>query len=734
MATAFATKFFEYIFDGADDSSPTKYVCIATARVSTQYFKQRFFEWPEAKDRIAAYVAIHSKDKDVYFCISLLDQEERKKEHCLGGSLIWADFDEVPNVDEIEPKPSCLVESSPGKYQAYWRVNQNLPADVREDFARRVTYANKGDIGTWDMTRLLRVPYTRNHKYESKPDVSVLWAHETLVPVELFAGLPEPTPSTGVNGSDLNGSQVTDMPDIGELPDVNNIIYAYRNEIRRVEDFTQLFSIEPHSNADWSRIMWRLIKVCFEAGMSKEEVFAVALQAKCNKYERDNRPISYLWREVVKASLEETEFYVGIPEAQLTMPQLVDPDTIEEDSLVRSYKDWADKATDAPTQYHELSCFIALSSLISGGLYLPVEFGELVPNLWGLVLGESTLTRKTTAMRMAMDIISDLEEEVILASDGSVEGLLTGLSHRPNRVSIFYKDEVSGFLDAINRKDYLAGMAETLTLLYDVPKVLPRLLKKETITIHSPYFIFFGGGIRDKVYSNLNEEYVLSGFIPRFLIVSGENDLQRLRRTGPPSDLGTSLKQVVLNRMIEIKEQFNLKAPIEVAGQQMLRPIRYQAKLSDEAWEFFGDTEELLIKTASESPASMVALPTFQRLAFSALKMAMLIAATRREPNNDTRILLVEKNDLEQAAWYIQSWGKHSVDLILNVGKPHVEKLLEKLVQYIRVNQGVPKSTVMNRFHLNARETRDLLETLQDRGIIVAKKANRGLRLYTVTP
>ena len=38
--------------------------------------------------------------------------------------------------------------------------------------------------------------------------------------------------------------------------------------------------------------------------MSTEETFAVALDAKCNKYARDGRPLEHLWRDVVKAGLE----------------------------------------------------------------------------------------------------------------------------------------------------------------------------------------------------------------------------------------------------------------------------------------------------------------------------------------------------------------------------------------------------------------------------------------------
>jgi ribosomal protein S25 len=413
------------------------------------------------------------------------------------------------------------------------------------------------------------------------------------------------------------------------------------------------------------------------------------------------------------------------------MPQLVDPDTIEEDGFVVDYKKWGEAATDAPAEYHELTCFIALSALTSAGLKLETYFGDVIPNLWGLVLGESTLTRKTTAMRMAMDIVSDIEESAIVATDGSAEGLLSSLGHRPRRVSVFYKDEVSGFFDQINRKDYLAGMPETLTQLYDVPKIMQRVLKKETITITEPYFIFFGGGIKDKVYGLIDEEYILSGFLPRFLIVTGETDITRFRRTGPATENTWDLKQKVISGMGELKVAYNLSAPMEIAGQQMLMPARIEAKLTQDAWNLFGDYEEKLVNAARDSPDQMLAMPTFTRLAMSLLKIGMLTAITRREPK-DNNTIIVEESDIKQSAFYIQRWGRHSIDLIMNAGKPFAEKLFDKVYKNVKDEPGIMKSLVMRRWRISAKEMKDVIDTLEQRGLIYHQTKSGATRLYPV--
>jgi len=84
-----------------------------------------------------------------------------------------------------------------------------------------------------------------------------------------------------------------------------------------------------------------------------------------------------------------------------------------------------------------------------------------------MILGTTTVTRKTSSMDLAMELIMDVDDEIVLATDGSIEGLLTSLSTRPGRPSIFLRDEFSGLLDQMTKKDYLSGMAELLTKLYD---------------------------------------------------------------------------------------------------------------------------------------------------------------------------------------------------------------------------------------------------------------------------
>jgi hypothetical protein len=723
---AVRVKFFEYLF-----GTKSGYLCIATGKQGDEKqrgFRQHFFEWPKQQKDIASFVEAAKLRQNVWFCTSLLERTERKKEYCLPGNLVWADLDTC-RPETVKPAPPRIIESSPRRFQALWRLDKEVEPYLQSDYSKRVAYtyaANGADPSGWDLTQLLRVPFTFNYKYEIEgedvPEVKLLQSLEVKTPTALFEGLTQVITK--------EDHSPVPMPPTTDWPDVEQVLYKYYTTLSRTE-FKEIYYRVPDAKDDWSKILWRLVNVCIEAGMENEEVLAVCWTAKCNKYARDNRPPFHLWQEVLRADYGQRKFTViaGDKFQPFTMPKLVSDGIDLSGSFIEEYKSWAAVATDAIEEYHELSAAILLSSVIAGGLHLDTSYGEMVPNLWGMILGESTLTRKTTAMRMAMDIVADVDPEILLATDGSAEGLLTGLSGRPSQTSIFYKDEISGFLDSINRKDYLAGMPETLTQLYDVPRLYTRRLRKETITLSSPVFIFFGGGIKDRVYSLLTDEYILSGFLPRFLVVSGNTDLTRIRRTGPATTDTDEARANIVEKMRYLHGAYTGTVSIRLAGDQTTQiSKKIRASLTDEAWQRYGDIEMQMVTAANESALAMYALPTFERLSRSLLKLSVLLAAARQDIG-DASTLPVDTIDINHAAYYITKWGRHTVDLLHNSGKSAGERLIEKVLGVIKKHGEVPRSYIMQSAHLTKRQMDEVQGTLEDRGLIVKIPQGRGVRL-----
>jgi hypothetical protein len=682
--------------------------------------KEKFFQWPKESLKLENYLLTEELKHNVYFCVSLLSKMERKKANCLPTNLVWADLDEVPpDSPNIEIPPPIVIESSPDRWQAIWRLTTELEPYDAERYSKRLAYAIEADKSGWDMVQLLRVPFSRNFKYADGPYVNLERALATEAPVSLFeAALPAPPEE----------APVTDRP-MPEASNAEDIIATFSKNLP-MDRFLSLYAYEPEAGEDWSKMLWALYMLCFRAGMSAEEVFVVAKAASCNKFERDGRPVEHLWRDVLNAA----DSHGSLPpeKALLEMPQLVGEPASE--TFIDEYLSWADEATDAVAEFHELSAFIILSAIMAGSLRLETSAGKVVPNIWGLVLGESTVTRKSTSMKMAVDLLTNMESELLLATDGSVEGLLSGLSQRPNKVSVFFRDEVSGLFDSMNRRDYLSSMPETLAHLYDVPPVYSRLLRKEVIRIESPAFIFFGGGIAERVYGNITESWIESGFIPRFMVVHGEFDSARLRPTGPPTASSTTKRAGLVDTLADYKETYSSDAITRIGGQEVLMPPLIIAEMTDDAWQRFQDIENTLTVRGYESLVRNTALPTFDRMAKSILKMGMCLAASRQYPDPKTNRIQVTEDDIINAAWYAQKWGRHSVELILSAGKGFREKEIDRVYRKIAQDPGVMRSTVMQHLHLRRREMDELIDTLEDRNMIRKEKTrgSRGVRYFVV--
>lgn len=114
---------------------------------------------------------------DIYFCPNLFSRPRRRKGLCLPSCWLYADLDTVePINNDAELSPTIAWESSPGRYQAAWQIDKHLQPSVHELLNKKLTYALGADKGGWDLTQVLRVPGTLNHKYDGKPKVKLLWA------------------------------------------------------------------------------------------------------------------------------------------------------------------------------------------------------------------------------------------------------------------------------------------------------------------------------------------------------------------------------------------------------------------------------------------------------------------------------------------------------------------------------------------------------------------------------
>jgi hypothetical protein len=358
--------------------------------------------------------------------------------------------------------------------------------------------------------------------------------------------------------------------------------------------------------------------------------------------------------------------------------------------------------------------------LLSGRVELPTSFGTIAPNLWFMILADTTLTRKSTAMDLSIDLLVDIDPDAIMATDGSLEGLLQGLSMRPGKPSVFLRDEFTGLLESMTKKDYMAGMPETFTKLYD-GKFQKRLLRKESIEIRDPRLILFAGGIKSKTQQLLTLEHVSSGFMPRFIFITAESDVKKVRPTGPPILRDMRGKQALVDELTDMFDFYNQSQVvhhrdrgIKLRGQMKER--KWEARMTPEAWTRFNQFETQMLEAAVASDRPEILTPTYARLSVSTLKAAILLAAASQR--NEEDVVDIDVEHILLAIRYARDWRNYAIDIINGVGKSAHEVVIERTMAAIRERPGISRSQLMQRFHLTANEANNLFNTLDQRGLV----------------
>jgi len=153
--------------------------------------RSRYFDYPaEAGDASKWALEESDRGREAYYCAHLLTKKRRVKENASPLLTLYVDGD---GAEPRGHKPTASVRSSPGRAQYFWRLDSEVPPELGENLNKRLAYEMGADKSGWDLTQLLRVPGTVNHKYEERPVVEVVSVSSTerYSPAELDCLLPE---------------------------------------------------------------------------------------------------------------------------------------------------------------------------------------------------------------------------------------------------------------------------------------------------------------------------------------------------------------------------------------------------------------------------------------------------------------------------------------------------------------------------------------------------------------
>jgi len=376
--------------------------------------------------------------------------------------------------------------------------------------------------------------------------------------------------------------------------------------------------------------------------------------------------------------------------------------------LVDKYVDYASSLTDAPKIFH-YGCGLVLVSSVLGGL-VTEPLLRSSPNLWVLLLGPTTIYRKTTSMRIAQRMIEEIDPNLIIASDFSPQALMSEFDGRSHIASVLVRDEVSGFFRSMNRHEYMTGTKEVLIKLFDGDS-FKRKLRTEEFEIKDPYFVWLGGGVTEKIMDSITEEDILSGLMIRFVMLNPEERGPTRRLTYEDLESGWKREEIIGQLRLAqelLGTEWRLKiGPLLMQGQSPKYVL-----LNAEALDRFNTYIEGLEVLTRDPVIDKIN----SRIGPLVLKLSMIFAVDHlHECTFVLNTIIMGVEPVLKAIYWAEKFRTHNVRTLLGVSQTRRERKFERILTHIQMNPGIKRSRLMQRFKLSAREMDEVGATLRGR-------------------
>lgn len=702
----------------------------------------KFFSWPEQEADIHKYVDRY-KDEDVYFTPVLFRAPKRQRVLAGQCQVVYGDADTF-NVEDALLEPSIIVHTSDAKTHLYWVLSDVTDAQTCETLSHSVSVAHPkkttGFDDGWSCTKLLRVPGTTNLKYvdENGPYVVNVEYTGCVYTLEEFTAAYPLVPEYTFDFKPFEGVELPTYAEaLGKIPSSLEL--------------EQLLSTPAYEkNSSGSEALYLLYCELFRLGASDEVTYVIAERSSLNKWKRDkhNNPGELLWNDIQRARAKESvEIEGDVEEDDEKTIITVAPKpkskgfdfltTLEKENLERTFIDeyltWATAKTDAAQQYHIAGAFTILACVFADFGHAVPKWGALQLNLWFMVLGSTTLSRKSTTKSLMMKCIEALETEEYnydLGSKFTAEGLDEALRAGANRSALLHMDEIQGFMKTVDTKAYMAGIKPELTEVYD-GKVTGKLRasgedkdkKRKGARVALNLFTM---GIKDQLADYLTIEDFQSGFLTRFIYVNAEapnrtKESDYVPQMTSQERLEDPQFRILIDKLKEMREVWETWA--DPNGATIAVPA------TDEAWERWNKFITDALDAAQAQSKAAVLEAAASRLNNSVLKAATLLAMSDGCDEVELRHMLTAIN-------YCGQWFEHLVEMTNRISESGFKKQQDKLAAFLENKGG--EATFEQCYRLFNSDMRykqfiELVQSMEEAGQLIYDSKNKKKRTLTLT-
>lgn len=686
---------------------------------------QKWYHAPEDFEQIVSDVKQHS-EFDVYVSPASYKAESRALENVDRVRTLWLDADTC-ELDNLRIEPTWKVTSSPGRWQAWWVLTEEVSATEAAYIVKKISYAHRhqgADVSSWAANKLMRIPgsVNSNHGFPVQVKAETTGHVYTLSEIaEAYADVEVSRPATRHRSEESNVEQPTDLPDymtaLAKLP----------------QKLLKLATAIPKPDANRSDLRYKLLCDLFRHDdLSYDEVLSIAWGAPASKKwsAEDPRGINGLKFEADKAvaevsyEREKTEATPRPLEATSSVGKAVKllapaerKQAHEKPNFIETYVDWANQKSNVNnTPYDVVNAWQFLSLIYGWKFYIPYENGDQFLNLYTVTLGQTTSGKSQSKKRLmkACNLFFKDDLSYNLGGNMSPEALASKLLDREDMASFINKDEVHGWLKSLvdPRGGYTTGLVEEFAELYDgwLPPVLRKSLKADSGKSAKVCVSMHLMGTPEEVIKVLTREMFKSGFLARFIWAVGnprnvtQASVESKLREGPRA----------IEDSDEVLEQWIRNAHAMTDGRTLpIEMKRVVKRLDLAAWK--------LVQLVPETDANYDILnPALTRLGDTMKKCAALIALA-----DGTEV--VEMSHALVAIEHAETWAENLLTIGAQISASEFEQACDEIEKFVESRPGkrVSGPTLFNRFKArNPRDFKVQLESLEARGVLMRDERN----------
>jgi hypothetical protein len=387
---------------------------------------------------------------------------------------------------------------------------------------------------------------------------------------------------------------------------------------------------------------------------------------------------------------------------------------LEANNFLSNYIEYAKTASDAYEEYHFASGLVLLSVAVDRQIVVSMRHGDIYPNIWIFPIGDSTISRKTTAYKLCKLIVKSKFPKKSLPSSFSPEALMDAIASTPR--CYYLKDEAGSLLASLC-KDYMAETRDFLAEIYECDDYY-RKLKKSECEIIDPYITQLLMTTPDNLKEYTSPLDLTSGWLLRYLWMYPNYPKEWkpfAEKDGADFD-----------RYATIYGEYNLVV-------EKLSNFR-RLYMTSEAMDYFQAWQQAVEEKAMDE-ADNITKALAGRLMTHAIKMAALFTVGREDFDVNSKIELPHVQEAcRLVVEYFLPIGKKIID---EVARAESQNVQDKIIGTAkRFNGRITQRDLLRALHLKVKDVDDALDALilSEELQRVAIKSGKGIKVcYVLT-